>query len=314
MSKYRGSFIGLAVGDALGMVVEFEQPGGFESVTDMRAGGPFDLPKGYWTDDTSMALCLADSLLECDGYDSYDVMGRYWRWRTEGYRSSIGSCFDIGNQTMSALNEFYQDNGGWVSKDRARSESAGNGPIMRLAPIVIASHAGGNSLEKTMRLSAISARETHYSHEAEQGTALFAAWLYRAFTAQKKFEIFDYGEYKNSEFLSVVMKVGMGDLPENQLDSGGYIVSSMQVALWGFMQHDSFEEGMLAVTNLGGDADTNAAIYGQLAGAYYGYEAIPERWRKDLFKESEIRELADRLAAMGSLRVLSTRFEEDEGR
>ena len=136
LSRARGALVGLAVGDALGTTNEFQPAGSFEPITDMVGGGVFDLEPGQWTDDTSMALCLADSLLALNRYDSYDVMERYDRWRKDGYRSSTGTCFDIGNQVMRSLWDFHENPR--IPEGAPRSTSAGNGAIMRLAPVVIA--------------------------------------------------------------------------------------------------------------------------------------------------------------------------------
>ena len=169
-----GSLLGLAVGDALGTTVEFQARDSFPPVTDMVGGGVFSLAPGQWTDDTSMALCLADSLLAQGRYDSVDVMERYERWRREGYRSSTGRCFDIGNQVSHALDAF--DREGRVPRGAPRSASAGNGSIMRLAPVVIAGFPSRDSRE-IVATAGLSARETHYSVEAEAATEVFAALL-----------------------------------------------------------------------------------------------------------------------------------------
>lgn len=305
----RGALVGLAVGDALGAAVEFSQPWEFEPVTEMRSGGPFDLPKGYWTDDTSMALCLADSLLECHGYNSYDVMEKYHRWWTEGYRSSIGFCFDIGGQIQAALGEFSGDGGGWISKDTARSDNAGNGAIMRLAPVVIAAYQH-RTPQEIIAMARVSARETHYSYEAEAATEVFAALLYQAIRADRADEVLDIAQYSTGGLFDDVAKRIHNP---GELSNSGYIIHSLQVALWALQSHKTFRDGMLAVVNLGGDADTNGAIFGQLAGAFYGYNAIPAAWKKDLFQEKSFVDLADELVGMTDCPILTTRFEEDEG-
>lgn len=308
LNKVKGMLVGLAVGDALGMVCEFARPGEFEYVDGMRAGGPFDLPKGHWTDDTSMALCLAASLLEKQGYDSFDVMDKYVKWRNEGYLSSIGFCFDCGGQIQAELNEFEKDPQRLVPVDQPRTEHAGNGAIMRLAPVVLAAYRG-RSAKSIVEMARISARETHYSYEAEAATEVFAAMLIRAMQAvgQKSevegIELLSTGE----RFNDVWQRVSQVD----ELQTSGYIIHSLQVAWWAFQQYDSFEEGMLAVVNLGGDADTNGAIYGQLAGAFYGYEAIPEEWREELHDEADIADMAAALFAMSECPVRATRFAED---
>jgi ADP-ribosylglycohydrolase len=131
--RYKGCLMGLAVGDAVGTTVEFKAPGFFAPVTDMVGGGPFHLRKGEWTDDTSMALCLAESLLACRGFDARDQMTRYVRWWREVYMSSTGYCFDIGNTVSGALERFMQSGEPLAGSTHVRS--AGNGSIMRLAPV-----------------------------------------------------------------------------------------------------------------------------------------------------------------------------------
>ena len=311
--SYRGMFVGLAIGDALGMPIEFKSIGEFEPLTDMEDGGLFNLPKGYWTDDTTMALCLADSLIAEKGYDSYDVMDKYWAWRAHGYRSSTGKCFDIGNQTSISLNDYIGSCASTVPTDKKRVWDAGNGSIMRLAPVVVASHASENTIEYTMEMARISARETHYSFEAEQGTALFAALLYNAIDAKNKSKIFSYGQYNQTKtFIKIKDAVkGLDGRLTDSINPGGYIIDSLVAAIWGFVNYDIFKDGALAVVNLGGDSDTIGAIYGQLAGAYYGYNAIPKQWLDVLYKTKELKTIADKLGNLTNFKIIRTRFEED---
>jgi len=133
LSRYRGCLLGLAVGDALGTTLEFQTPGTFRPIHDMTGGGPFDLKPGEWTDDTSMALCLAESLIETGGFDPVDQLDRYLRWYRDGHLSSTGSCFDIGNTVRQALLRFEITREPYCGSTHPRS--AGNGSIMRLAPV-----------------------------------------------------------------------------------------------------------------------------------------------------------------------------------
>jgi|LSQX01.1.fsa_nt_gb ADP-ribosyl-[dinitrogen reductase] hydrolase len=254
-----------------------------------------------------MALCLADSLLAESDYDSYDVMVRYRQWWLEGYRSSTGVCFDIGNQTRLAIMEFEKDDGGWIKKDTPRSDSAGNGSVMRLAPVIIAAFEK-RAPKEIIKMARISARETHHSIEAEIGTEVFAGLLIRAMQGQPLERLADLAELSTSQQFDDILHTITN---AEYLDNSGYIIHSLQVAWWGLNNHKTFSEGMLAVVNLGGDSDTNGAIYGQLAGAFYGYESIPKNWRDELFQEPEIKALADRLIKMKSCDVIATRFEED---
>src|SRR5215218_2084820 len=161
IGRYRGSLLGLAAGDALGTTLEFRPPGAFTPIDDIVGGGPFGLRPGEWTDDTSMALCLAESLVECRGFDPVDQLRRYVRWYREGRWSSTETCFDIGNATAAALQRFERT--GEPYPGDAAPGAGGNGPLMRLAPVVLA-------FARDPRAAVIhageSARTTHGAPEA----------------------------------------------------------------------------------------------------------------------------------------------------
>src|SRR3954471_2926143 len=163
--RFRGALVGLAVGDAVGTAVEFKPPGTFEPVTDMIGGGPFDLPAGAWTDDTSMALCLAESLVETRTFDPVDQLRGYVRWYRAGHWSSTGTCFDIGNATRAALHRFEQT--GEPFPGDAAPNAAGNGPIMKLAPVAMYF---ARDEEAAAEHAALSARTTHGAPEAIETT------------------------------------------------------------------------------------------------------------------------------------------------
>lgn len=309
----RGMLLGLAIGDALGAPVEHgfsadDIANRIDELQHMHDEAQFR--KGVWTDDTSMALCLGDSLLACGGYDSWDVMDRYGRWMREGYRSYFDYGEGIGIQTEAALNR-YTSGDALIRKDEPRTESAGNGSIMRLAPTVITAHSnrGENQIR---RLAQVSARETHYSHEAEAATEVFAMFLYSAVHQTSKSDVINVTRHSSGNYYDAILEKLQEPLNPNELkDKQGYVIYTLQIALWGFMQHDTFKDGMIAVMSLGGDVDTTMAVYGQLAGAYYGLDAIPDEWIRDVYLVEEIVRLADRLADMKSCDVLRTRFEED---
>lgn len=305
-NKLRGMLIGLAVGDALGAPYEFS-PLPINQEPEMRRVGA---TTGVWTDDTAMALCLADSLIQKGGYDSYDIMAKYSDWHTMGYRSFYNYGEGIGIQTERAIQEFI-DSSPIIPVSRERSTKAGNGTIMRLAPVVIATHK--QPIADTVKLAQVSARETHYSAEAEAGTEIFAAMLRNALKHSDKLQIVDVIEYTTDAIYSDMLARVLEPTTQAQLtDLGGYVVDGLRIAVWAFLQHDNIEDGYSAIIQVNGDTDTNAAIYGQLAGAYYGYESIPARWRNNLYLGEEIRLLTSKLAKMNSCPILQTWFEEDE--
>ena len=307
ISRIKGMMLGLAIGDALGAPVELGV-----SCEDIRKN--LDTYKnlqdgGKWTDDTSMALCLAESLITCGGYDSYDVMDRYIKWRDGSENAYKG--FGFGMQLDFALTSYESEK--IIPKKKPREKNAGNGSLTRLAPIVIAS--SKMSMKDVMRLARIASRETHYSREAEVGAEIFAVMLYQALNGKEKREIIDIEGYSTGKTYDSILKRMKESLekPASEFEElGAYVVDSLRIVAWAFMNSDSFEEGMIKVLCLGGDTDTNCAIYGQLAGAYYGVEKIPERWLgKDLYELEEIESIARKLAGLGEIKVIRTRFEED---
>ena len=311
LSRARGALVGLAVGDALGTTNEFQPAGSFEPITDMVGGGVFDLEPGQWTDDTSMALCLADSLLAQGRYDSFDVMERYDRWRKDGYRSSTGTCFDIGNQVMRSLWDFEVNQR--VPRTAQRTTSAGNGAIMRLAPVVIAGFEH-REIREIVATAGLSARETHYSVEAEAATEVFAALLVGALLGWAPEHIINVGWASTGpafdEMAARVISTDPAERAAWEKDTSGYIVHGLRLAVHGLLDFGSFDEAVLAIANMGGDADTNAAIYGQLGGAHFGVEAIPASWRSTLYQGDEIDALARALVGL-RLEAPLTRFDED---
>jgi ADP-ribosylglycohydrolase len=297
--RCRGSLLGLAVGDALGTTLEFKSPGSFEPIHDMVGGGPFGLKPGQWTDDTSMALCLATSLVECGGFDAADQMRRYVRWWREGYLSSTGRCFDIGNATRDALGRFEQS--GDPLAGSTDPHTAGNGSLMRLAPVALAF---ANDAEKAIQQAAESSRTTHGAATAVDACRYFASLLVGVLWGRDKKELLaphfcvhkDY--WTKHPLHTEVAAVAAGSFKQRkppQIRGTGYVVQSLEAALWAFHSTDNFRDGCLAAVNLGDDADTTGAIYGQLAGAYYGPGQIPASWLEKLTLRETIEALADRL-------------------
>lgn len=293
----RGCILGLAVGDAVGAAVEFKSRGSFAPLTDMIGGGPFHLLPGQWTDDTSMALCLATSLVECRGFDALDQMQRYLRWKDTGYLSSTGRCFDIGNTVAAALRRF-RDSGDPVA-GATGAFSAGNGSLMRLAPVPIFCFP---DIAEAERLAAESSRTTHGAPECVDACRLFARMLCRALEGRAKDEVVlgDTGYFTGAPRIVALAAGEYRHKPADQITGSGYVVESLEAALWSFVRTDSFSDAVLTAANLGDDADTTAAICGQIAGAHYGAGGIPSAWLERLTMVDEITDLADRLGDRGT--------------
>ena len=303
--RFLGCLLGLAAGDALGTTLEFKKPGTFESLTDMIGGGPFHLNAGEWTDDTSMALCLATSLLECGGFDPRDQMERYVRWWRDGYLSSTGDCFDIGITVCEALESFEET--GDPYSGPTHTMSAGNGSLMRLAPVPM--YFASDPLEAIDR-SADSSRTTHGASEALDACRYFAGLLVGALIGVDKETLLSarYSPvdrlWEESPLSPKIAEIADGSFKVRQppdIKGTGYVVDTLEAVLWAFHHTDDFREGSLKVANLGDDADTTATIYGQIAGAHYGVDSIPSEWRERLTMSSEITAMADSLWERASL-------------
>ncbi|MFH1081684.1 MAG: ADP-ribosylglycohydrolase family protein [Pseudomonadota bacterium] len=300
IERYRGCLLGLAVGDALGTTLEFKQPGSFAPITDMVGGGPFNLKAGQWTDDTSMALCLAESLIECRGFDPKDQLERYVRWWKEGHLSSTGTCFDIGNTTRTALSAFQKTSNPFSGP--TDPYSAGNGSLMRLAPVPM--FFAKDPLE-AIEKSGESSRTTHGAPAAIDACRYLGALIVGALHGECKEVLLSNhyspapGYWQKKPLVPAIAEVATGSYKlKNPPDirGTGYVVQSLEAALWAFYHGHSFEEGCLLAVNLGDDADTTGAICGQIAGAFYGGGAIPLSWQKKLSMRNFVHHTAERLS------------------
>ena len=314
-SRIRGSLYGVAVCDALGGPVEFCWRGTFPPVTGLQYNPNFNLPPGCWTDDTSMTLCLAQSLIDNKGtFVPGDQVKNYVRWYEQGYMSSIGRCFDIGNATRTALSiwrkyldskgsvEDVEGGQGAIDKSLKKKIQCGNGSLMRVSPIGLVFH---KEPAKAIEYAALSSQVTHpYPTNAEackMYTMLIAAMFdnlsksdLASMVAGWQFEDQDlqsrFGKYRD---LGSWQEVGA-----EQISSSGYVVHSLEASLWAFFTTAAFEEGALKVVNLGDDADTVGAIYGGIAGAFYGVESVPQTWLEGLVAKSMVDAVVDGIVAL----------------
>jgi ADP-ribosyl-[dinitrogen reductase] hydrolase len=289
--RYRGALLGLAAGDAVGTTLEFKSRGAFDPITDMVGGGPFHLEPGQWTDDTSMALCLATSLVHCDGFDARDQMDRYCDWWSRGYLSSTGTCFDIGNTVSDALRRYQRTNDPFAGS--ADPKSAGNGSLMRLAPVVLFYHP---DLDAITRYAGESSRTTHAANEAIDACKIFAQCLAAVLDGRSKAAALAAAAGSDgSERLRSIAAARYLDWPIERIRGTGYVVDCLEAALWCFGHTNDFRSAILRAANLGDDADTTAAVCGQIAGAYYGASGIPRKWLDQVVLRDEIVALADSL-------------------
>lgn len=287
--KAIGTLVGLAVGDAVGTTLEF-LPRDKQNITDMVGGGPFRLKAGEWTDDTSMALCLAETYLQKSSMDMSFFRDKLVRWYHHGENSSNGRCFDIGNATRYALEQYLSQGPSWFGN--TAKNTAGNAALIRLAPVSIFRR---RSLKKTYFDSETQSRATHGAVESIfscQFLGLILNYLINGCSKEKAFSphaiplsakvlIINAGEYKQKT--------------RDQIRSSGYVIDTLEAAMWAVWNTDNFRDAILLAANLGDDADSVAATAGQIAGALYGYSGIPQAWRDRLVQEKRIAAMADAL-------------------
>ena len=291
---FYGALLGLAIADSMGAPLEFKNPGSFQPVNGMTGGGTHNLSPGMWTDDTSMALCLAESLIEKGDFDPIDQLQSYLRWFQEGYLSVNGHCFDIGNTTREALRIFQETGEPYPGLDHELS--AGNGSLMRLAPVPLFYFTQPG---KTIELSGQSSRTTHNHILAVDACRYMGSLINGALVGFSKEELLSphfsivpgyWDEHPLAEEIDEVASGSYQEKEPPEIRGRGYVVKSLEAALWAFHQSESFREGCLLAVNLGEDADTTGAIYGQLAGAFYGKSGIPSEWIEKLACKEMIHE------------------------
>jgi ADP-ribosyl-[dinitrogen reductase] hydrolase len=285
-----GALLGLAVGDAVGTTLEFKRRDKYPPLTDMIGGGPFGLEPGQWTDDTAMALALADSLLEMDELNERDLMQRFHRWRERGDYSCTGECFDVGNATSAAISRWERTGNPIAGSTDPRS--AGNGSLMRLAPVAIRFW---RDRERLRDAAARQSRTTHAAPEAVDACVLFAEMLADAIEGWPRSEVL---RNRSGEFAGRIGSIAGGawrGKERRDVYASGYVVHSLEASLWSVGRTGDFRNAVLTAANLGEDADTTAAITGQLAGALYGASGIPPEWRDRIAWGSRIESTAARI-------------------
>ncbi len=274
-----GALVGLAVGDAVGTTLEFTNRDSRPALTDMVGGGPFGLEPGEWTDDTSMALCLADSLIADKGeVDPRHLLARFVNWWRLGVNSVTGQCFDIGGATSSALRMFELHG---TVENNAEEHLQANGSIMRLSPVVLCAE----SREQACALALAQGRTTHAAAVPQKCCELLAGYL-----------------WDTTE--TGVLPPGVaekGDRNRRDVISTGHASATLEAACWSVATTSDFRSAVLKAANLGDDADTVGAVTGQLAGALYGLSGIPADWLEKLAWRDDIVGRAEKLWALRGL-------------
>jgi ADP-ribosyl-[dinitrogen reductase] hydrolase len=297
--RFVGAFIGLAVGDALAAATQYRRAGTFLPVGDIVGGGPFDVPRGGWTDDTAMALCLAESLLECDSFNPRDQVERYTAWQQQGHLSATGQCVGITANTARALS---------MAQWRRQLFSGSHDPkqldpevLSRVAPVVMFCF---NDTQDALKLASDAARTTCQAPLALEACRVLAAMVHSALSGKPKERVLvpDPDILRMDDLRSEVAGILQKRGGEHSVRSSGTtVIEALDAAVWAFRTTSTFREGALRAANLGGNSDVVTAVYGQLAGAHYGVNAIPQAWRNSLVRKDLIEGFADRLLARAML-------------
>ena len=291
-AKAIGAMVGMAVGDAVGTTLEF-QLRDRATITDMVGGGPFSLQPGQWTDDTSMALCLAQALVEQGDFKPHAFADELVAWYREGRHSPTGTCFDIGNTTRRAIESYIAT--GTTSEAPAEFSSSGNGSLVRAAPAAIFTR--GN-FQRMWTIAGAQSAVTHRAVHAVSAAQFFSAKIWDALNGASKEEALS---PRVLPVTSRVLLVNAGEYKtkaRSEISSSGFAIDTLEAALWSVWTTGNFEDAVLTAANLADDADSVAAAAGQLAGALYGVDAIPQHWRQRLAWYDRIEALAVRLFDM----------------
>ena len=265
--RIRGMLWGLIIGDCLGSSVQFMEMDSFPKVTEMIPCGHFNTPAGCWTDDGAMALCIMESAVRCQKYALGDIADNFIRWYDDGFCSSLDYAFDVGTATVMGIHGLKRG-----ELCNGFEDSQGNGSIMRFAPTLLLDSGDNRIIREVSDL-------THDSCKVRETIDLMAEICRTHLSGCKTEHI---SEYSCRE----------------EVNNSGWAVSTLQAALWAFQTTGNFEEALIAAVNLGGDADTIGAVCGQIAGAYYGYSNIPERWLTVIKDREKLDKLIDDFIAV----------------
>jgi len=292
--RLKGSLWGLFVGDALGAPYEFIDRGTYTASETYLAGGTHGLDEGQWTDDSSMALCITESINEKGQVDLQDIMSKWADWYYDGYLSSTGVCFDIGFTTRYAIKTWK--NSQELFQGLNDNKYSGNGGIMRFSPIPVWNHK--KSLVEAVKAGVEVSNLTHPSQYCQSGATLMATLLHAFYHRDSKVDKQQILKNISQSSDDKMIKTMIDHVFQNGYDkiySSGFVIQSLEAALWALVNSDNFKSGLMIVMNMGGDVDTVGAIYGQLAGAYYGMSGIDSYYLANLFDREKLEKMVNTL-------------------
>lgn len=304
-AKIKSVLLGVAVGDALGVPVEFEPREKLSKwpVKDMQGGGTHNQKPGTWSDDTSLTLCLAESL--SNGYDLQDIAGNFIKWHNKGYWTARGDAFDIGITTAKAILKLKQGTPPEQAGETGEY-SNGNGSLMRISPLVF--YLLDIPMQDRFKIIRQVSSITHRHIRSVIACFYYLEFARQIFEQKDKFEIYENLQTEIAKYLNSLsfnssevaafdrlLKENIYEFPEEKIESSGYVLHTLEASIWCLLTTDNFRDAVLKAVNLGGDTDTTGAVTGGLAGLLYGHKDIPNNWLDKLARGDDIEELAERL-------------------
>lgn len=306
MSKIHDGIIGVAIGDALGVPVEFESRSTIarEPVTTMRAYGTHHQPAGTWSDDTSLTLALVDSIVKKQAIDYHDIMDQFSEWLLYGEYTATGEVFHVGSATSRAIMNYGRRCEPLRCGGVSQFEN-GNGSLMRILPVAFYINAhSGLTIDDRMKLVHNVSSLTHRHPISLIGCGIYVSIALKLISdkvplsegiQQGISETFQYYEDQNWSNISAYLRLSdassFRNLSENDIQSSGYVVHTLEAAIWCLLHTNSYESCVLKAVNLGDDTDTTGAVAGGLAGIYYGADNIPHEWLTTVAKREYIEQL-----------------------
>lgn len=292
--------MGAVVGDALGVPYEFKKRGTFECI-GMKEYGTHGMPKGTWSDDSSMIFATMDSIADNGKIVADDIMERFTRWLDNAEYCAFDKVFDCGITVKEAIRE---------GKAPSDEMSNGNGSLMRILPVCLFAVEHNIHPIRVKKLIHEVAGLTHGHVRSKVACGLYYTFVFEILNKElgTKSDLYDrlqrgidMGQilYKRSDELQYYSRMfdmdAFKELPESEIRSSGYVVDSLEAAVWCLLNTESYEECMKKAVNLGEDTDTVACIAGGLAGLYYGYDSIPKEWIDEIKRLDYVKEMIERM-------------------
>jgi len=310
-NQIKDALFGIAVGDALGVPVEFKSRGflKIQPVTGMQGYGTHGQPAGTWSDDSSLTFCLAESLFY--GYNTKDIAKRFVMWFKQAYWTAWGNVFDIGNTTHTAILNLISG----IEPVRAGEDdeySNGNGSLMRILPLAF--YLKNKSIDERFKITQEVSSITHRHIRSVIACFIYIEYAINLINGLDKILAYNKMQESVNNFLDKnpvlfeeranfdnVLKSRIENLSESQIRGSGYVIHSLEAAFWCILRNNNFKDTVLEAVNLGEDTDTTGAITGGLSGLIYGFNNIPSEWTSVIAKKSEIEKLSEKLEKIFTL-------------